>query len=673
MKIIPSAAIVLIFYGQVLAQVPLGDTLATQHLDDVVITGQFEPQSAQKSVYRVRTIAMEKIQQRAAVTLQDVLNTELNIRFSQDQALGGSNLSMQGLTGQNVKVLIDGVPMVGRQGLSNEININQININSIERIEIVEGPMSVVYGADALAGVINIITKKATEGKLDVSAKVQVESIGSEWGVRSGIHNESVGVGYSWGKSRARVDATHNYFGGWQGAAIDRDKQWHPKTQYLINGTWGHDTEKTAVFYRADFLREDIYDPGLYEGSEATDRNYITNRLMHQLQGTIKLGNRWENTSVLAYTDYDRKTLTSVVNASTGDKRLSLAPGSQDITRFDGLTVRSSFVFKYSNKISFQSGVDVNMEWGSGQRIKTGTQAMTDAAVFLSGEWIVNSRLQMRPGIRMIHNSVYQSPPIVPSLNAKVKVSATHDLRFSYGRGFRAPSLRELYFDFFDASHSIRGNENLKAELSHSFNGSWNWLLQNKDRQKQTLTMAGFYNQVENKIDFAQNPSNFLETTYLNVNRFSSVGFTLSNQIKWHQLDFTFGGGYTGRSNQFTEANRDSLLWSPEITSSLSYRFSSLGLTTSLFYKHTGRDFRATVDPQTQVAGIATIEDFHWMDLTVQKSLGMAWVFTGGVRNIFNASTLAGGGTNSGHAGGSAVVGYGRSYFVSISYSLIKK
>ena len=51
--------------------------------------------------------------------------------------------------------------MTGRQGTSNEININQIDINSIERIEIVEGPMSVVYGADALAGVINIITKKA--------------------------------------------------------------------------------------------------------------------------------------------------------------------------------------------------------------------------------------------------------------------------------------------------------------------------------------------------------------------------------------------------------------------------------------------------------------------------------------------------------------------------------
>ena len=102
--------------------------------------------------------------------MQDALNNELNIRFSQDLATGGSDITMMGLKGQNVKILIDGLPMVGRQGTSNEIDINQIDINSIERIEIVEGPMSVVYGADALAGVINIITKKARP-KISVSAR----------------------------------------------------------------------------------------------------------------------------------------------------------------------------------------------------------------------------------------------------------------------------------------------------------------------------------------------------------------------------------------------------------------------------------------------------------------------------------------------------------------------
>ena len=141
------------------------DTTKAKELGEVVVTGQYKPQSAKNSVYQVRTISKERIQKQGATKLQDVLSNELNIRFSQDLATGGSDITMMGLKGQNVKILIDGLPMVGRQGTSNEIDINQIDINSIERIEIVEGPMSVVYGADALAGVINIITKKAAPEK----------------------------------------------------------------------------------------------------------------------------------------------------------------------------------------------------------------------------------------------------------------------------------------------------------------------------------------------------------------------------------------------------------------------------------------------------------------------------------------------------------------------------
>ena len=69
-----------------------------------------------------------------------------------------SNVEMMGMSGRNMKILLDGVPLVDRSDLKE--GLNQIDINTVERIEIVEGPMSVVYGTDALAGVINIITKK---------------------------------------------------------------------------------------------------------------------------------------------------------------------------------------------------------------------------------------------------------------------------------------------------------------------------------------------------------------------------------------------------------------------------------------------------------------------------------------------------------------------------------
>src|SRR5690606_30202757 len=143
---------------------------STEELETVVVTGSFEPQSARQSVYQVRTIGAEVIQNRAPSNVQEILSTELGIRFSQDNALGSSNMELLGMSGQNVKILIDGIPMVGRQGTSNEININQIDINRIGRVEIVEGPMSVVYGADALAGVINIITKADDAQKLSLKA-----------------------------------------------------------------------------------------------------------------------------------------------------------------------------------------------------------------------------------------------------------------------------------------------------------------------------------------------------------------------------------------------------------------------------------------------------------------------------------------------------------------------
>lgn len=64
--------------------------------------------------------------------------------------------------------------------------------------------------------------------------------------------------------------------------------------------------------------------------------------------------------------------------------------------------------------------------------------------------------------------------PFIPSINAKLALTSDIDFRLSYARGFRSPSLRELYFSFFDANHQVVGNPDLKAETSHSFTGSVN-------------------------------------------------------------------------------------------------------------------------------------------------------------------------------------------------------
>src|SRR3989344_7095673 len=86
-----------------------------KQLKDVVITAQYNTNIADNSIYKIKVIDSKRIQELAAVNLKDALSNELNFRFSQDNALSMCTMSMQGISGQNVKVMIDWVPIVGRQ------------------------------------------------------------------------------------------------------------------------------------------------------------------------------------------------------------------------------------------------------------------------------------------------------------------------------------------------------------------------------------------------------------------------------------------------------------------------------------------------------------------------------------------------------------------------------
>lgn len=213
------------------------DSLRSLAIDEVVVTGQYEPQSAKNSVYRVRTISREQIQGRASTSVENILNTQLGIRFSNDLALGETDIELLGMSGQNVKVLIDGMPLIDR-GATKQ-SLSQVDVNSIDRIEIVEGPMSVTYGTDALAGVINIITKSAPlDDQFAVSLRLQEESAGNEYSFISneGIHNGNLTVDWQRRGWNVVASGTRNNFGGWQGTGTGRVLQWDPKSQWLASG-----------------------------------------------------------------------------------------------------------------------------------------------------------------------------------------------------------------------------------------------------------------------------------------------------------------------------------------------------------------------------------------------------------------------------------------------------
>ena len=132
------------------------DTNGAYLLNEVIVTAQYAPQPLQKSVFNVKVINSKTIEARGANNLRELLYLETHFEL-ENKSVFGSSLEIQGAAKENVKFLVDGVPVIGR--LNGIIDLMQLPLTNIERVEIIQGPVSVYYGTDALAGVINIITK----------------------------------------------------------------------------------------------------------------------------------------------------------------------------------------------------------------------------------------------------------------------------------------------------------------------------------------------------------------------------------------------------------------------------------------------------------------------------------------------------------------------------------
>lgn len=648
-------------------------------LNEVVITGQSEPQSLRNSVYQVRTIDSERIRLRGATNLQAILNTELGIRFSNDLTLGTSDIQLMGVSGQGVKILLDGIPMVDR-GSTRE-SLGQIDVNTIERIEIVEGPMSVIYGTDALAGVINIITKKGHGGSsLTVNARVQEETAGDEYDAftKKGTHNQGVGVVWQNEQLQVSGNVTRNNFGGWQGASTGRAKAWMPKEQMLYTAGTRFSGRKWNILYRFNGTDETIKYLGDYNPlNEAVDKDYITKRWFHQVQSEVKVSDKLNLTAVGSYTDYSRRTLSTKLDPA-GRRTLLLEPGSQDKSVFRTAFFRGTTFYKAADYLSILAGIDFSNNNASGARILD-NPTINEYALFLAPEVRIGQFLKLTPGVRFLGNSVYDAPPVIPSLNGKLTLNKSLDLRFGYARGFRSPALRELYFDFHDASHSVNGNVNLKAEYSDSFNSFVVWQAVARDGLRVSSTLGGFYNIFHDMIDFGIDPNDRTQTTYLNIHLNKTTGVTLDNKIFWKNLQATIGATYIGRYNQFSESPEQfgtlpEFVWSTEINTNLLYTFKKAGASINFFYKYSGsRPVYETVD-QINVH-LAKTQGFHMADLTVSKTLGKQINLLGGVKNLFDVTNLQNTSTDTGGAhstGGTVPLSFGRSYFLGLSFQFTK-
>lgn len=642
----------------------------SSEIGEVVVTGQYAAGTVAKAVHRIRVVDRKRIDALNAQNLRDVLQQEMNVRLSQDNILG-SSMSIQGVSGQNVKILIDGVPVLGRQ--DGNIDISQINLFNIERIEIVEGPMSVSYGTDALAGTINLITRKTQRYRWEGNLVSYNERIGT--------YNLNAKLGWHHKKHTLQLNGGRNLFDGWsegepfsldfgaRPADNNRVQQWKPKEQYMAGAQYSYRSGNTTLTYRGDFFNENIVNRGQpdYYGEHASDDYYRTRRMDHALYLSAS---PWEGKNIslqLARNDYRRIKNTYAKDLTTLDETLSAASGAQDTSRFGLWNARGTFAAAASDtKLSYEAGYDLNLESATGVRLKGNTRRMGDYAVFASLEYHLLKGLTLRPGLRYAYNTDYTAP-LIPSLNLRYRMGA-FTWRGSYARGFRAPSLKELYMDFHDSNHDIDGNPDLKAEYSDNYNISLRYA-ETKGKLGLQAEVAGFYNDIRDRIDMASAGGTFYK--YVNIGRYKTQGLQMNAELTYRGLKIGAGFAYTGRYNALSqEAPVSEFSYTPEASGSIVYEHRKSGATLSVFGKYTGRMPGFAVNTYGQVVP-TSIAGFGMADVALSRSfLDKKLQLAAGCKNIFdvrNINRSAGAGVaGAAHAteGSSLPYSTGRNWFL---------
>lgn len=631
------------------------------NMDEVVVTGQYSPQPVDKSIFRVKVIGASAISRKASNNLSELMAGELNVRTSFDGALG-SRITLQGLSGEHIKFLIDGVPLIGR--MNGNIDLGQLNLHNVKQIEVIEGPMSVIYGSNALAGVINIITRDGNTRKQAVSAGSYLESVG--------VYNFNADASFSKNNWSSSIAAMRNFFDGFSTVDSLRSKLWKPKRQYGTDASLNYRTNSLQSGLSVSYFNELLKDKGnlmrpYYE--TAFDSDFITNRLTAKLDLNTKLfTNRFLNV-LASYSYYDRIKNTWFVDLTTLDKTITANTFDQDTSRFNQYLLRAEFS-KSTNEspFNYQLGLDVNYENGYGNRILDLQQSIGDFAGFLSVKWQIGARSMLQPGLRYAFNTKYKAP-LVYSLNIKHDFVEALSFRGSYAKGFRAPSLKELYLEFVDVNHNIRGNESLEAESSHNVNMAFKYH-QEKAGYDYGLELNLFYNHISNSISLATIDPESSLYTYVNLEKMITQGYQLQfNNRIYPRLEMKLGFGHTGRLQQQNNAANLNMIYSADVIATVNYRWQKPNLDFGLYYKYNGAYPEVFVDEDGEIFRYI-MEGYHNMDLSATKYFkGNKLLLQIGAKNLFDNTNVmirgsSGGGGVHGIGGDSSPVGWGRTYFI---------
>ncbi|MEN8157218.1 MAG: TonB-dependent receptor [Bacteroidota bacterium] len=645
-------------------------------MDAVVVTGQYEPKPVDESIYKIDVIDAKTLQERGVNNLAEALSNETSIRISVDPATGTS-IKMQGMGGENVKYLIDGVPIVGR--VLGNIDLSQINVENVDHIEIVQGPMAVQYGTSAIAGVVNIIMKKNSYFGNVVRGNSYADTKGN---YNFGLYGSVIRGNHTFTLSGNRnlfqgIDIDLNEFTGQTGGLHDRYMEFRPKRLYNGDIEYAFRKKDFQVRVKSQLMNTLVKQYGNANEilAKAYDADFYTTRSTNSLVISDKLSRSLSYNIIGSYTYFGKQTeyITSDLWLLTHDVTATTA------TTFNNAMTRGNLTYTPVGKnISFQTGWDINYDNGSGDKMEEDAE-MGDYAIFLSSQYSPLKKLSLQPGIRLIYNTIYGAP-IIPSMNLQWQIIESTGLRLSYARGFRAPSLKELYIDFHDSNHDVYGNKDLKAETTNSYNASVDW---KKKRGKFNIKLEPkiFFNDGKDVITLIMTGTSVNAATYTNLDRRRTVGGEVNTSFK-HVSGLMLGAGFSRIGETYTGEAGDfkPLVFYNNFSVSTKYSFRSLKTVAMANLKYYGETPSMASIPEEDGGGYYRVYTDPYGDLEVsltktllKKRLSL---IVGGKNLLNNYIRTVAGYRNFGQSNYQesryGTLNYGRTYFVKLNVKLIK-
>lgn len=584
-------------------------------LDTVVVTATRSPKKLSETGRVVTIISADEINRSQGKSLPELLNTVPGITFSGANNSPGisSDVFLNGASTGNTLILIDGFPVNNAGSTDGSYDLNAFSVDQIDHIEILKGSGSTLYGSDAVAGVINIITKHAKKQGLNTSVQLSGGSYNTfkeSAGVIGALKNTGIAVNLSNTDSKGFPAATDT-----TGKGGFRNDDFHQRSA-SVN------------------LNQRITDKFSLNGNLQTTYNYG-----HLPYGGFIDDKNFTYNNTFLFADVGAK-----MTLKKGDLKLNL---SQNDVRnnYNDLPNDANFNTLYHEKIKgritnaeaiFNYGLNKYLDITSGADFKySGTDEIgTDTLPSKSNNitsaytslFFKSDMFHMELGGRYNYHSKY-GDNWTYTINPSVLLADQFKLFATVASAFKAPVLYQL--------SSLYGNGSLKPETTTSYEAGFDWEI---IRNTLSFNSLFYKRDTKNVIYFNSLPA-FPYGKYENGAFEHDKGFESTLTLKLDQISASAYVAYvTGSQTDASGVRVNGLIRRPKNTYGAYVNYQVIKeLSIGLNYKYTGDRTDTRFDPVTYAASPVTLKHYNLLDGHIQYQATNKLQLFGDLNNIFNA------------------------------------